>query len=83
MSNGSIAADPAGLRGVSSAVSAAAAGLPRTCPVAASVGDPAADAALADFVRRWNVQLARLHDAATAIARQANMTAVAFTLAGE
>ncbi|XTZ13460.1 hypothetical protein ACQSSU_18190 [Micromonospora echinospora] len=83
MSLGSIGADPAGLRAVSTAVSTAAAGLPRTCPVPASVGDPAADAALADFVRRWSAQFERLQDAASVIARQANLTAVAFALAGE
>ncbi len=82
MSLGYLAANPTALTNVGANVTAAAAAVPRSCPASASVGDPAADAALHEFLDHWSTRLDLLEQAARTIAGQARLTAVAFTLAG-
>jgi hypothetical protein len=77
-----IAADPAGLTTIGADLEAAARALPLTCPAGASVGDGVADAALQEFSARWAARLEALREAVQLTARQADLTALAFRIAG-
>ncbi|MFD9946303.1 hypothetical protein ACFWYW_30435 [Nonomuraea sp. NPDC059023] len=77
-----IAAQPAALTTIGSQLSGAAAGLPTTRYRRPATGDGAADAALNEFAARWSDHLGRLEEVVRLTARQADLTALAFRIAG-
>ncbi|MGC5010092.1 hypothetical protein ACLQ2R_04950 [Streptosporangium sp. DT93] len=82
MSEHHIAADPAALGQIGLTLRAAAAALPRSGEAEALVGCPAADAAMREFTSRWTDRLGELSEVTGLAARQADLTALSFRIAG-
>ena len=77
-----IAAQPAALTTIGTHLSGAASGLPATRHGRPATGDGVADAALGEFATRWAAHLGRLEEVVRLTARQADLTALAFRIAG-
>ncbi|GAA3136419.1 hypothetical protein [Streptosporangium carneum] len=77
-----IAADPTGLATVVAGLRDAAGTTSFPCAPSAPTGDAAADAAVREFDVRWSACLRVLGEVAERTARQTDLTALAFRLAG-
>lgn len=77
-----IAVQPAALTSIGTHLGSAAAGLPLTRYGRPPTGDAAADAALQEFAARWTDHLRTIEDVVRVTARQAELTALAFRIAG-
>ncbi|TMR08952.1 hypothetical protein ETD86_45600 [Nonomuraea turkmeniaca] len=77
-----IAAQPAALTSIGTHLGSAAAGLPGSRYGRPSTGDATADAALHEFTARWTDHLRGLEEIVRLTARQAQLTALAFRIAG-
>jgi hypothetical protein len=82
MSAQQIAANPAALTNIGASLGEAARALPLSGLWGVPVGDAAADAVLREFTARWTAYLQALNEITQLTARQANLTALAFRLAG-